>query len=212
MARVLWLFRSLVLYTVVVLAALLVVLLAGIRLTDFSLFRTYANIMPLCCVIFPGLLMGNTWINANLAMSFGARRGACFWSLELVSVLLTILFLAMTFALSNLADSPEVAHIGLQTMPVLAVVSLALVQVLLFASQRPKGMPRNILWGGAWCVGWLLGMTVELVYLFDDAPAILRPVALSSPFWLAVCGVFAVVGTLFGVRAWFGMKKAVVQL
>lgn len=212
MARVLCLFRSLFLYTAAVLAALLVVLLAGIRLTDFSLFRTYANIMPLFCVIFPGLLMGNTWINANLAMSFGARRSACFWSLELISILLTLLFLAATFVLSNLADSPEVAHIDLQTMPVLAVVSLALVQVLLFASQRPKGMPRNILWSGAWCVGWLLGMAVELVYLFEDAPAILRPVALTNPFWLTVCGVFAVVGILFGVRAWFGMKKAVVQL
>lgn len=212
MTRVLRLYRELIFYTVAVLGGFTALLLAGIRLTDISLFETYGNVMTMFCVIFPALMISNSWATANLAMSFGARRGACFWSLELVSVLLTLLFLAMTFALSNLADSPEVAHIGLQTMPVLAVVSLALVQVLLFASQRPKGMPRNILWGGAWCVGWLLGMTVELVYLFDDAPAILRPVALSSPFWLAVCGVFAVVGLLFGVRAWFGMKKAVVQL
>lgn len=212
MTRVLRLYRELIFYTVAVLGGFTALILAGIRLTDISLFETYGNVMTMFCVIFPGLMISNSWATANLAMSFGARRSACFWSLELISILLTLLFLAATFVLSNLADSPEVAHIDLQTMPVLAVVSLALVQMLLFASQRPKGMPRNILWSGAWCVGWLLGMAVELVYLFEDAPAILRPVALTNPFWLTVCGVFAVVGILFGVRAWFGMKKAVVQL
>ena len=40
MTRVLCLFRNLLLYTVVVLAAFLAVILAGIRLTDFSLFET----------------------------------------------------------------------------------------------------------------------------------------------------------------------------
>ena len=212
MTRVLCLFRNLLLYTVVVLAAFLAVILAGIRLTDFSLFETYANIMPLFCVVFPGLLLGNSWANANLAMSFGARRGACFWSLEIVSTLITLFFLAMSFALSNLANSPEVTRIELQAVPVLAVGALALVQVMLFASQLPKGLTRNLLWGGSWCVGWILGMAVEVVYLFEDAPSILRPVSLTSPLWLAVSVCFAVVGLVFGVLARRGMEKAVVQL
>ena len=106
MTRVLCLFRDLLMYTVLVLGGFSLVILAGVRMTDITLFSTYGNVMSMFCVIFPAILVSNAWPTANLAMSFGARRGDCFWSLELVGFLLTVFFSAYNLLLTNLSDSP----------------------------------------------------------------------------------------------------------
>lgn len=212
MTRVLRLYRELIFYTVVVLGGFTALLLAGIRLTDISLFETYGNVMSMFCVIFPALMISNSWATANLAMSFGARRASCFWSLEVVGLLLVAFFVGITVLLTNLAASPEVAPVRLYTIPVLVIPSISQVQVVLFIMQMSKGRLRNVIWGVTWCAGWFLGMGIELVCLFDDVPAFFSPVALTTPFWAIVCLVFAVPGIVFGVLARRGMERAVVQL
>ena len=188
-------------------------ILAGVRTTDISLFVTYGNVMSVFCVIFPAMLISNSWSTANLAMSFGARRGDCFWSLELVGFMLTAFFVVVDLLLTNLADSSEVAKIGLETVPVLAIPALALVQVILFMMQIPKSRAvRNVIWGISWCMGWGLGIVIESVYLFEGFPSFFLPVALTTPLWAIICLIFAVPGIVFAVLAWRNMKKVVVQL
>lgn len=213
MTRVLCLFRDLLMYTVLVLGGFTLVILAGVRMTDISLFVTYGNVMSMFCVIFPAILVSNAWLTANLAMSFGARRGDCFWSLELVGFLLTVFFAADNLLLTNLSDSPEVAQIGLETVPVLVIPAFALVQTILFMMQIPKGrIARNVVWGVSWCLGWAIGMAIEAVYLLEAVPPFFYPVALTTPLWAILCLIFAVPGIVFAVLAWRNMKKVVVQL
>lgn len=213
MTRVLCLFRDLLMYTVLVLGGFSLVILAGVRMTDITLFSTYGNVMSMFCVIFPAILVSNAWPTANLAMSFGARRGDCFWSLELVGFLLTVFFVAVDLLLTNLADSSEVARIGLETVPVLAIPALSLVQAVLFMIQIPKGrVARNVIWGVSWCMGWALGIVIESVYLFEGFPTFFLPVTLTTPLWAIICLIFAVPGIVFAVLAWRNMKKVVVQL
>ena len=213
MTRVLCLFRDLLMYTVLVLGGFTLVILAGVRMTDISLFVTYGNVMAVFCVIFPAMLISNAWSTANLAMSFGARRGDCFWSLELVGFLLTVFFVAVDLLLTNLADSSEVARIGLETVPVLAIPALSLVQAVLFMIQIPKGrVARNVIWGVSWCMGWALGIVIESVYLFECFPTFFLPVTLTTPLCAIFCLIFAVPGIVFAVLAWRNMKKVVVQL
>lgn len=213
MTRVLCLFRDLLMYTVLVLGGFTLVILAGVRMTDISLFVTYGNVMAVFCVIFPAMLISNAWSTANLAMSFGARRDDCFWSLELVGFLLTVFFVAVDLLLTNLADSSEVARIGLETVPVLAIPSLSLVQAVLFMIQIPKGrVARNVIWGVSWCMGWALGIVIESVYLFEGFPTFFLPVTLTTPLWAIICLIFAVPGIVFAMLAWRNMKKVVVQL
>lgn len=213
MTRVLCLFRDLLLYTVLILGGFTLVIIAGVRMTNITLFITYGNVMSVFCVIFPAMLISNAWSTTNLAMSFGARRGDCFWSLELMGVLFTAFFVAVDLLLTNLADSSEVAKIGLETVPVLAIPALALVQTMLFMIQIPKGRTmRNVIWGVSWCLGWAIGVAIEAVCLFEEFPPFFRPVALTTPLWAILCLVFAVPGIVFGVLAWRNMKKAVVQL
>lgn len=213
MTRVLCLFRDLILYTVLILGGFTLVILAGIRMTDISLFITYGNVMSVFCVVFPAVLISNAWPTVNLAMSFGARRGDCFWSLELVGFLLTAFFVADNLLLTNLSDSPEVARIGLETVPVLAIPAFALVQAMLFMIRIPKGrVTRNVIWGVSWFMGWALGVAIESVCLFEEFPPFFRPVALTTPLWAILCLVFAVPGVVLAVLAWRNMKKMVVQL
>ena len=213
MTRVLCLFRDLLLYTVLILGGFTLVIIAGVRMTNITLFITYGNVMSVFCVIFPAMLISNAWSTTNLAMSFGARRGDCFWSLELIGVLFTAFFVAVDLLLTNLADSSEVAKIGLETVPVLAIPALALVQTMLFMIQIPKGRTaRNVIWGVSWCLGWAIGVAIEAVCLFEEFPPFFRPVALTTPLWAILCLVFAVPGVVFAVLAWRNMKKVVVQL
>lgn len=213
MTRVLRLYRELIFYTIVVLGGFTALILAGVRLTDISLFATYGNVMTMFCVIFPGLMISTSgWATANLAMSFGARRASCFWSLEAVGLLFVAFFVGITILLTNLAASPEITPVKAHMIPVLVIPSISLVQVMLFMMQMSKGMLRNVIWGVSWCAGWFLGMGIELVCLFDDIPAFFWPVALTKPFWAVVCLIFAVPGIVFGVLARRGMERAVVQL
>ena len=76
--------KMLVLYSQALLGSLLtmvvymLVLVAGVRLTDIGLFETYIYATPILALALPSMFGGGTV--TNLALGFGASRRLCYLS------------------------------------------------------------------------------------------------------------------------------------
>ena len=79
---------------------------AGVWLTDLSLFETYVFATPLLSMALPAMFGGGSM--NNLALSFGAPRRLCFWGWQLTSILIAVLCLAMTWLTFALTDGKMV--------------------------------------------------------------------------------------------------------
>ena len=217
MGKMLLLYRQKLLAGVGTMLLYAAIVAGGVWLTDIDLFETYLLIAPAMAMMLPSMFCSGDV--TNLALGFGASRRHCFWGQQLASLLTSLLCLAMAWLTFRLGA-------GGMTRPLPADAWNAHSAALLFArclctlqggqlSQTvERGWRRTLLVVGSWAVGFLCLMLMEVMLLISDGtlPAVLYPVRLDKPFWLAVLLVFSAGALIFGVAARLRFAKLVVRL
>lgn len=102
MRKMLLLYRRFFRDTLLTMAGYVVILVAGVWLTDISLFESYVLATPLLAMVLPAVFANNAL--TNLALSFGASRRLCYWGRQAGSVLVAACCMAMTWLTYRLAE------------------------------------------------------------------------------------------------------------
>ena len=102
MLKMLLLYRRFFRDTLLTMAGYVVILVAGVWLTDISLFESYVLATPLLAMVLPAVFANNAL--TNLALSFGASRRLCYWGRQAGSVLVAACCMGMTWLTYRLAE------------------------------------------------------------------------------------------------------------
>ena len=213
--------KMLVLYSQALLGSLLtmvvyiLVLVAGVRLTDIGLFETYIYATPILALALPSMFGGGTV--TNLALGFGASRRLCYWSLQLASLLMIGICLAvswLTFYLSAgwMVHRASVSWTWGGTALLLCACEFALQPSILTCTME-KGWRRSLTVFAGWGPSFLLVMAVEVCLLLDGEPLfdVLRPLNILNPIWMTVGGIFLAGVLVLAIIARVRFNKLVVR-
>ena len=216
MLKMLVLYRRLLLGALGAMAVYVAIVVAGVWLTDLSLFETYVFATPLVSMALPAMFGGGTM--TNLALGFGAPRRICFWGWQLAALLISVLCLAMTWLTFTLADGKMVERESITwdwgSMALLFAGCVFALQGSILSHTREKGWRRSLTLTAAWILSFAFLMVVQVSFLLDDEPLfdVLRPVGIANPVWLAAGGGFLAAALVLGVIARIRFAKLVVSL
>ena len=216
MLKMLLLYRRFFRDTLLTMAGYVVILVAGVWLTDISLFESYVLATPLLAMVLPAVFANNAL--TNLALSFGASRRLCYWGRQAGSVLVAACCMAMTWLTYRLAEGgmaePLPAGVWSRDMvALLFAVCLFVLQSSTLSQTMENGWRRTAVLVGAWVLGSAFIVVVQAFLLIDDLSNVpLWPVSLRQPLWLAVGIGFLAAALVLGVLARLRYTKLVVKL
>ena len=185
MLKMLLLYRRFFRDTLLTMAGYVVILVAGVWLTDISLFESYVLATPLLAMVLPAVFANNAL--TNLALSFGASRRLCYWGRQAGSVLVAACCMAMTWLTYRLAEGGIRAISELWSRDMVALlfaVCLFVLQSSTLSQTMENGWRRTAVLVGAWALGFAYIVVVQAFLIIDDLSNVpLWPVSLRQPLW-----------------------------